>query len=220
MESNTLSIGTVLRGDLHEYQIVRVLGQGSFGITYLAKIMPNKDIPEEKSATYVAIKEFFMKEINGRDESTVTCGNKGGIYDNYKRKFAREAGHLNKLNHPHIIKVEELFEANNTIYYTMEYCEGGSLDDLILRKGIITEIECLKFVRQISCALTFMHNHKMLHLDLKPANVMLRANGDAVLIDFGLSKQYDENGIPESSTTIGGGDSWICTNRTGELPKK
>ena len=103
------------------------------------------------------------------------------------------------------MKVLEAFEANNTAYYSMEFLDGGSLDAYIAQKGGLPEAECVEYARQIGSALSYMHAHKMLHLDLKPGNVMLRGNGDAVLIDFGLSKQYDENGKPETSTTVGGG---------------
>ena len=145
-----------------------------------------------------------MKEINGREDATVTCSNRNGLYDKYRVKFAREAQNLSKLSHPNIVKVLESFEANNTVYYAMEYIDGGSLNDRIEQQNGLPEAEALDYVRQIGSALSYMHANKMLHLDLKPANIMLR-NGVGILIDFGLSKQYDENGIPESSTTIGGG---------------
>ena len=207
MNTITLSLGTFLQGNSYTYTIQKVLGQGSFGITYLATtcVKVFGALGELETTMQVAIKEFFMRDINGREENTVTSGSKGGIYANYKKKFAREAENLSKLKHPHIVKVLEYFEANNTVYYTMEYMEGGSLDDYIKQKNGLPEAEAIKYARQIGEALSYMHAHKMLHLDLKPGNVMLRKNGDAVLIDFGLSKQYDENGEPESSTTVGNG---------------
>ena len=207
MNTITLSLGTFLQGNSYTYTIQKVLGQGSFGITYLATtcVKVFGALGELETTMQVAIKEFFMRDINGREENTVTSGSKGGIYANYKKKFAREAENLSKLKHPHIVKVLEYFEANNTVYYTMEYMEGGSLDDYIKQKNGLPEAEAIKYARQIGEALSYMHAHKMLHLDLKPGNVMLRKNGDAVLIDFGLSKQYDEEGRPETSTSVGGG---------------
>ena len=203
---NTLTQGATLQGKAYRYRIERVLGQGTFGITYLARVELAGALGTLDSEMRVAIKEFFMRDINGRSgEETVTSGSNGGIYEDYKRKFAREAHNLSRLHHPHIVKVLEAFEANNTVYYAMEYCGGGSLDDLIARRGGLPEAEALRLFQQVASALDFMHAHKMLHLDVKPANVMLRANGEAVLIDFGLSKQYTEGGEPESSTTVGGG---------------
>ncbi len=207
MESITLKPGTLLQGKSYTYTIQKVLGQGTFGITYLAttKVKVTGALGELDTTIQVAIKEFFMSDINGREDNTVTSGSKGGVYDKYKQKFAREAENLSKLHHPHIVKVLEYFEANNTVYYAMEYVEGGNLNEYIEQKNGLPEAECVKYAHQIGSALSYMHAHKMLHLDLKPGNVMLRKNGDAVLIDFGLSKQYDENGNPETSTTVGGG---------------
>lgn len=201
---NCLKIGYILHGKAYNYEIERILGQGAFGITYLAKIKLAGALGTLDSSIQVAIKEFFMKEINGREDATVTCSNRNGLYDKYRVKFAREAQNLSKLSHPNIVKVLESFEANNTVYYAMEYIDGGSLNDRIEQQNGLPEAEALDYVRQIGSALSYMHAHKMLHLDLKPANIMLR-NGVGILIDFGLSKQYDENGLPESSTTIGGG---------------
>ena len=205
--NNALKPGTVLQGKAYTYILQKVLGQGSFGITYLAttRVKVSGALGEIESTIQVAIKEFFMRDINGRSEDTVTTGSQGGLYANYKKKFAREAENLSKLHHPHIVKVLEYFEANNTVYYAMEYMEGGSLDDRIRQQNGLPEAEAVKYARQIGSALSYMHAHKVLHLDLKPGNVMLRKDGEAVLIDFGLSKQYDENGEPESSTTVGNG---------------
>ena len=207
MESNTLQSGTILQGKAYTYTIQKVLGQGTFGITYLAttKVKVTGALGELETTMQVAIKEFFMKEVNGRKENIVTTGSQGGIYANYKKKFAREAENLSKLHHPNIVRVLEFFEANNTVYYAMEYIDGGSLDQYIKSHQGISEAEALKQAQQIGAALSYMHAHKMLHLDLKPGNIMLRKNGDIVLIDFGLSKQYDKNGEPESSTSVGNG---------------
>ena len=199
--------GTVLRGKKNSYRIDRVLGQGTFGITYLAYTTATVegDLGRLKTEIQVAVKEFFMSDINGREGSTVTTGGSGGLFDKYRRKFARESANLANLNHRGIVNVVETFEANGTSYYAMEYCGGGSLDALIAKRGGLPEGEALRYFGQIASALSYMHSQRMLHLDLKPGNVMLRASGDAVLIDFGLSKQFNDEGEPESSTSIGGG---------------
>lgn len=206
-KSNALDPGTRLRGTSYNYIIEKVLGQGTFGITYLAKIELQGGLGTLDSSVRVTIKEFFMREINGREGSSVTStsNSRGGLFYEYKRKFAIEAQNLSKLKHPHIVNVMEFFEANNTYYYVMEFLGGGDLDRLIMRNGALSEDETAKYVKQMGSALSFMHQNKMLHLDLKPKNVMLNSNGDAILIDFGLSKQYDKSGEPESSTTVGRG---------------
>lgn len=202
---NPLADGVILQGKSGNYRIEKALGQGSFGITYLASVIIKGALGMIDTGGKVAIKEFFMKDVNGRQETTVTTGGRTGIFDDYKNKFVREAENLSKLEHPQIVKVLELIHANNTVYYVMEYHAGGSLDEYISKLHNIPEDEALGFIKQIGVALSYMHDRKMLHLDLKPGNVMLDSGGKAVLIDFGLSKQYDENGEPESSTTIGGG---------------
>lgn len=207
MHYNTLPAGYTLKSNKYNYKIEKVLGQGAFGITYLAKIELQGGLGSLDSNLRVTIKEFFMKEINGREGTSVTssANSKGGLFYEYKEKFAREAKNLSKLKQEHIVHVMEYFEENNTCYYVMEYLSGGDLDTLIEQRGTLSEAETLKYTKQIGSALSFMHQHQMLHLDLKPKNVMLDANDNAILIDFGLSKQYDISGEPESSTTVGRG---------------
>lgn len=199
--------GSVLHGKKNSYRIERVLGQGTFGITYLAytTVTVEGDLGKLQTEIQVAVKEFFMSDINGREGSTVTTGGSSELFGKYRHKFAREASNLAKLKHRGIVKVIETFEANGTSYYAMEYCGGGSLDSHIKSRGSLPEAEALRYFAQIAEALQYMHSRRMLHLDLKPGNVMLRSSGEAVLIDFGLSKQFNDNGEPESSTTIGGG---------------
>ena len=199
---NILPIGTILIGKSYQYEIIKVLGQGSFGITYLASVKMQGDLGSIDA--FIAIKEFFMSDINGRDNATVTSSSKAGLFDKYKRKFIKEAQSLGKLKHSNIVRVVESFELNNTVYYAMDYIEGGSLDEYISQKGNISEEETLTISRQVFDALSYMHSKKVLHLDLKPSNIMMN-RGKPVLIDFGLSKQYDSNGNPESSTMIGAG---------------
>ena len=136
---NTLTPGSILRGNQYNYKIVKVLGQGAFGITYLAKVSLQGQLGQLDSNVCVTIKEFFMKEINGREGTNVTSSSnsKSGLFNDYKEKFAREAKNLSKLKHPNIVNVMDYFEANNTCYYVMEYLSGGDLDTLIeKRKGL------------------------------------------------------------------------------------
>lgn len=204
-QNQALPAGTRLQGHSYAYEIESVLGQGSFGITYRARLCLSGELGELSSNVTVAVKEFFMKDINGREGTSVTSGSNTGVYSDYKAKFKREAVNLSRMKHPGIVKVLEAFEANNTFYYAMEYIEGGSLDNYIGEWGGLPEREALDYLERIGSALAFMHDNRMLHLDLKPLNVMRRADGQPVLIDFGLSKQYGSDGQPESSTTIGGG---------------
>ena len=199
-----LKIGSTLQ--CGKYEITKVLGSGNFGITYLAttKIAVNGQLGQMDVSANVAIKEFYMKDLNNRtlDGSTVE-GTQNTMVKNYRQKFKKEAENLAKLHHPNIVKVIEVFDENNTTYYVMEYVEGGSLDDYIKSKGRLTEEEALQCTLEIADALSYMHKNMMIHLDLKLKNIMRNTKGHLYLIDFGLSKQYDENGEPESSTSIG-----------------
>lgn len=196
--------------------LLKTLGQGSFGITYLAKNIVDEDEVEQ----LFCIKEFFMRDINGRESTSVTSSNREGMFDYYKRKFEQESDHLSRLRHKNIVMVVDAFRANSTSYYVMQYIDGQSLDSLIAAKGRLSTDETVGITRQVGSALSCMHSMGMLHLDVKPANVMMADEKTAILIDFGLSKQYDQNGQPESSTTVGSGTAWLCAYRTGQPPRR
>ena len=198
---STLSPGTVLHGRNAQYCILQVLGQGSFGITYLARDMVGDDEVEQ----LFCIKEFFMRDINGRNDTSVTSSNREGMFMYYKRKFEQESDHLSQLRHRNIVMVTDAFRANGTSYYVMQYIDGQSLDQYITSRGRLSTVQAVDIARQVGDALQFMHLRGMVHLDVKPANVMMSSGGAAVLVDFGLSKQYDSDGNPESSTTVGTG---------------
>lgn len=206
MANKTLQPGNTLQGG--KYRIEKVLGQGSFGITYLASYATTIEGALGKMAVdiKVAIKEFFMSEVNQRNEQTHGVeGSSSTIFTNYRIKFRKEAQNLASLHHPHIVQVTDVFDENNTTYYVMQYIEGMSLDSFITSKGRVSAEDTILIAAQIGQALSYMHQRHMLHLDLKPGNIMLDKQGQVHLIDFGLSKQYDSNGEPESSTSIGMG---------------
>lgn len=211
MTNNNLALpeGIILHGEAYDYKITSVLGQGSFGITYRAKVEMRGALGTLDSNMYVAIKEFFMKEVNGRDNTSVTSGStsRDGLFEYYREKFEREARNLSTLQHKNIVRVLESFQANGTVYYAMEYISGQSLDSVIIKAPhhCLDAATALGYTQQLGSALSFMHGKGMLHLDVKPANAMVKDDGTVVLIDFGLSKQYAANGEPESSTKVGAG---------------
>lgn len=199
MSTCKLTIGaTLLQG---KYRIESVLGQGGFGITYLAvhTILDRK----------VAIKEFFPKEYCDRDGQTshITIGTKSNteIVAQLHNKFIKEAKNISKLDHPNIIKIQDVFEENNTAYYVMEYIDGESLEQTVSKHGPLSGETAFSYIRQIASALNYMHTTPhLLHLDVKPANIMVR-NEDScpILIDFGLSKAYTDSGEQTSTTPHG-----------------
>ena len=195
-ESN-LKCGFRLQGG--KYVIEKTLGRGGFGITYLGvQVALNRK---------VAIKEFFMKEYCERDSGTshVTVGSQRSrdIVDRFRVKFVKEARTIAQLDNPRVIRIYDIFEENGTAYYVMEYIGGGSLEQYVNKRQKLDETSAVKFVGQIADALTYIHGKNILHLDVKPSNVLLRENGDAVLIDFGISKCYDEQGGQTSTTPVG-----------------
>ncbi len=193
---HSLKQGTILAAGA--YKVLSILGKGSFGITYLVEeISPASPHRGRK----VAMKEFFMAEINSRREgATEIEGTGGSVFTNYCNKFKKEAINLKSLDHPNIVKVYDVFEQNNTAYYTMEYIEGENLDDYIARHGRLDEQQTINIAKTLADALYYMHARQMLHLDIKPKNVMISKGGEIQLIDFGLSKQFGSGGQPESST--------------------
>lgn len=198
-----LSSGITLKGSAYTYRIERTLGSGTFGITYLATILSGAGALDGK--VHVCIKEFFMHDVNGREGSAVTASTKSGLWNDYRKKFEREARRLAAIKHPGVVQVLEAFNQNNTSYYSMEYLGGGSLDGYIKKKGHLTEPEALRLFKHVTDAMSYLHAQHMLHLDLKPGNIMMKDDGTTAIIDFGLAKQFDSNGNPESSSTIGAG---------------
>lgn len=191
-----------------KYRIEKVLGTGTFGITYLAtaRFTTQGNLGKMEVEAQVAIKEFFMDEVNGRTEDGSSVeGSTGSVFINYRTKFRKEAKNLSKLDNPNIVKVFDVFDENNTTYYVMEFLKGQNLDEYIKEKGRLGENESVKIINEIGEALSYMHSMNMLHLDIKPKNVMRNKDGKFYLIDFGLSKQFTEEGEPESSTSIGMG---------------
>ena len=193
-----LQPNTTLQGG--KYRIERVLGQGGFGITYLAV--------QTSLLRKVAVKEFFMKDFCSRDEATLamltsSVGSSKQV-EQYRKKFIKEARNLARLNHPNIISVIDVFEENGTVYYAMPYLVGGSLQDYVKTHGTLSETMAMKYVRQIAGALKYMHEKEHIcHYDVKPANILIDDKDNAVLIDFGISKNYDSAGHETTTTPVG-----------------
>ena len=183
-----------------KYRIERVLGQGGFGITYLAV--------QTSLQRKVAIKEFFMRDFCSRDSQTMYMqsftAESAKQVEQYRKKFFKEAGNLARLHHPNIITVIDVFEENGTVYYSMPYLSGGSLQEYVDAHGPLLEAVAMKYIKQIALALRYMHEEEHIcHFDVKPANILIDDKGNAVLIDFGISKNYDESGHETTMTPVG-----------------
>lgn len=202
---HTLPIGAKLQSPKRVYTIERVLGLGGFGITY--KVSAKIKVENVTVRTYFAIKEFFMSDSCERDNNNSICYSspvKDKVEEG-KADFYAEAQRLNRisLSHPNLIHVNEVFEANNTVYYVMEYLDGGSLRSYVHKHKTLSEEKALEFMLPIMKAVDVLHQNRMTHLDIKPDNIMLKRDEESgkmipVLIDFGLAKHYDEQGRPTS----------------------
>ena len=193
-----LQPNTTLQGG--EYRIERVLGQGGFGITYLAILV--------SSNRQVAIKELFIggsgQAINDRRGNQVVVTNSANqhSFNQQKAKFKKEALRLANLNHPNLVKVHEFFEENGTAYYVMDYIEGESLRTKLNREGVLSEGLVLKYLQQLLPALETAHKQNIWHLDIKPENIMVDRYGHAYLIDFGASKHVEPNSTLTTSLAL------------------
>lgn len=197
-----LLAGTTLQDG--KYRIVKCLGRGGFGITYLAEQLGlNRK---------VAIKEFFMENYCEREEHssrmTVPTKNNRDFVTRFLVKFIKEAQNIAALNHPNIIRIYDIFEENETAYYVMEYHPNGSLAHHVSAQIHLNEEEALRYIRQMADALDYIHLQQICHLDVKPENVLLDIRYNAVLIDFGLSKHYNHEGQQTSSTPLGISDGF------------
>ena len=176
-----LRVGALLQDG--KYRIEGLLGQGGFGITYLAV--------QTGLNRKVAIKEFFMKEHCNRESDTshVTVPSVGSkdLVLKFRQKFVKEAQTIAELDNPNVVSIFDIFEENETAYYVMKYVEGGSLSDIVSEDNPLPEDLAVKYIRQIGNALDYLHKRRLLHLDVKPSNAMLQ-DGVVVLIDFGISK--------------------------------
>ena len=191
-----LPVGTLL---FHgTYRVVRHLASGGFGNTYEAV--------DTQLGGSVPIKEFFPKQLCGRSSEggtvTLLSTDCGELFTQLRIKFKKEATRIRRLNHPHIVRVLAYFEEQGTAFYAMDFLRGESLSARMKRTGRpLTEAEVRRYLPQVLSALKEMHAKELWHLDLKPGNIMINERDEAVLIDFGASKQLrTEEGVSVSTS--------------------
>lgn len=190
-----------------KYRLTHIVGQGGFGITYKGVWFTEVKGPlgTIKTEVPICVKEYFFKDYCYRDPESyaVRVHSETGrvLFDKFKEKLIKEAKILSEVHHPHIVNVLEVFEENDTAYIAMEYISGNSLKYMMDKEGVLPEAKVLRYVHQIGEALQFVHEKNILHLDIKPSNILIDQNGKARLIDFGVSKRYDIE-QQETSTTM------------------
>ncbi len=168
---------------LQDYEITKILSSGGFSVVYLAR---------DKEKNIVAIKEYLPTSIAVRAESATVLPNAedAALFRHGLKCFFDEGLALAKIEHKNIVRVLNFFRANETVYMVMQYERGKSLQDYILGQS---ESVPEKFIRRVfselSNGLREVHTQKLLHLDIKPANIYIRLDGSPVLLDFGSSRQ-------------------------------
>lgn len=191
----SLDIGTTLGGG--RYIIEKVLGIGGFGITYYAR---HKELD-----CHYAIKEFF---INGKcmregDHNTVSLQEMDPLmYNKLKTRFADEARTLAALNHPHVVRVNDIFDENNTSYIVMEYVEGTTLQQLVERNGKMSYDDAVNCMGQLGEAVAYIHSKHVLHRDIKPDNIIVTPDNRIVLIDFGSAREFVHDEVQRHTTIL------------------
>ena len=177
---NALPIGTMLM----EYRVESVLGVGGFGITYLAR-----DTQLEKQ---VAIKEYFPSAAVSRlpDGAVTIAGPNVAVeFASGLERFLKEARTLAGFSHPHIVRVNRYFRANETGYMVMDYEDGESLKTWLQRQPSPPADVLKGLLAPLLDGIDKVHSNGFLHRDIKPDNIFVRKRGDPVLIDFGSARQ-------------------------------
>ncbi len=166
------------------YRVEKILGQGGFGITYLAK--------DEKLDRYLAIKEYFPTEFSKREVNGSVIPQSGedeSVYEWGLERFLNEGKTLAKFKHPNIVRVIDYLEANNTAYIIMEYEHGDDLQNKLKGRKTLSCEEILNVFLPLLDGLAQVHKAGFIHRDIKPANIFIREDGSPVLIDFGSARQ-------------------------------
>lgn len=181
---------------LHWYEIKDILGQGGFGITYLAE--------DRNLAHEVAIKEYMPIDLAVRTDHDSVHSISADHEEKYRwglKNFIDEARTLGQFKHPNIVRVRNVFEANNTAYMVMDYELGETLQEILNRRKILEEPDIRTTIFPIIDGMKMIHAHGFIHRDIKPANIFIRVDGEPVLLDFGSARQAME-GSRESLTSI------------------
>ena len=195
-QSQMLPIGTLLQDG--KYRVEQFVASGGFGNTYV--------VEHVKLGKRLALKEFFMRNINLRQGTTVTVSvaDNRDMFLQMKDKFFKEAQRLARLDDSHIVEVNDFFEENQTAYYVMRFIDGESLAQRMKRTGApLSEADVVIILQQVLCALRTVHQQGLYHLDLKPGNIMQDRYGHCWLIDFGASKQLSAHDSMTLSTSTG-----------------
>ncbi|MCL1933876.1 MAG: serine/threonine protein kinase [Candidatus Azobacteroides sp.] len=201
-----LKQGYCLHND--KYRLLNVLGEGGFSLTYRGawKTEVQGNLGKVPAFVPVCIKEYFFKDHCIRNSQTgfVEPNSETGkeIFEKNKEKIIKEARILSEIHHPNVVNVLEVFKQNNTVYIVMEFISGHSLKYEVEQNGVFSEEKLKKIIYPVGQALDYIHEKNILHLDIKPGNILIDQNNNPKLIDFGISKKYDLLNDQETSTAL------------------
>jgi non-specific serine/threonine protein kinase len=191
--TNALANGAVLDG----YVITGLIGQGGFGVVYVAR--------DTQSNRTVAIKEYLPSAIAGRVASGLIAPRSSDMANAFAtglKGFLREANLLSELAHPALVAVHRAWEQNGTAYMAMAYYPGKTLRDVRLARPVaMTEAHVKALMLPVFDAVAELHAHRVIHRDISPDNILVMANGATVLLDLGAARQV-LGGMTQALTTI------------------
>lgn len=208
------------------YEILKVLGQGGFGITYAAR--------ELSSGTIHALKEFFPDglALRRRDGSVGSIAGKEELFKKYSRGFAEETEHLSKFDHPNIVPVLSRFGANKTYYFAMEFLRGATLNDDVARHGALSGLAVSLVAENLIEAIKTIHDQDLMHRDIKPGNIVLgevvvprptriakvpeeirMRYGKPVVLDFGAAREEGNDKTMLASEKFAAPEQFIAGGR-------
>jgi serine/threonine protein kinase len=193
-EWNYLQTGTII----DQYMIERELAHGGFSSVYLARQMADQ--------IQVAIKEYLPRKLAHRTWNNVVVANSDETQPLFRRGrtlFFEEAKVLANLKHPNIVEVINFFEANSTVYMVMTYDYGVTLDKILSNKMLTISPEFfLQVFDSLLTGIAHIHSHNLVHLDIKPANILVRPGNDALLLDFGAIQSFPHQRVDKKSNIL------------------
>lgn len=170
-------VGTVIEG---KYEILKEIGRGGMSVVYLAN--------DTHLNRNWAVKEV-RKKGNGKNDEIVV------------NSLLAEANMVKRLDHPALPRIVDIIDNGSTIYIVMDFIEGESLDKILNEYGAQPEDKVIEWAMQICDVLSYLHSQKppIIYRDMKPANLMLKPNGNISIIDFGIAREYKEQNLADTT---------------------